>query len=180
MKLVSSVRYRLNFEKKGLTGSASLMGVGFFLQALYFFGFGYALTADTSVLVQYLIIPMFLEAAWCMMLRGFYFDGPGLYGILGTLFCLLLTVQTVLSGNILGAVLAILTVLPAAASLLAITGGYLKTRLPGMAIFLLVIGVHLLLCRTQPLLLEIASLCPMLSIFLFFMGLEVMPEDDEI
>lgn len=136
------VQYRLNFDRKWLTASGMLMGLAFFVQALYFLGMADLQTVGAGTLMLYMIVPMALEAAWCILMRGARLDHGMVYGIIGALICVLLLVQSCFYGSTVRMVLGIVAYIFAGVTLLAITFGYFPYRLLGMVAFGMILLVR--------------------------------------
>lgn len=174
------VTYRMDYAKKALTASGVMMGLAIFLQAIYFFAIEDVRTLDTLTLVLYLIIPMSLEAIWCILVRGIR-PKPGLvFGIAGTLVCLLLAVQSFFSGSTMQMVLAVIGYVFGIAALLLTTIGFVPYKLPGLAIFIAIVCVRFftfdMVRYVAPqdwmgLMQEIPYLCMILAVILSFRGM---------
>ncbi len=177
MELKRIVRYRLDFDRKWLTASGALMGIALFLQVLHYFAVVSISQVTTPTLVRNLILPLILEAAWFLLLRGFRLNAPGVYGILGSLFAALMIIQTFANGSVFSGLIALVSLVLCAVALLAITGGYLRFRFVGVVVLLGSIVLRLLFGGLEQKLLEAALLCDMAAILLFFGGLEVSEKD---
>ncbi len=180
MKLRPIVRYRMNFDKKWLTASGVLMGVGFFLQVVYYFAVASILQVSAAEIVIQLVLPLLMEAGWFLLLRGFKLNAPGLYGIFGSVFAILLILQTFYGGSVFGGLIALVCLLFASVALLAVTGGFLRSKFAAVILFLAVIALRILFGGLSVKLLEAAALCDIGAILLFFGGLEITKKDIEI
>ncbi len=177
MKLKRLVRYSLNFDRKWLTASGVLMGLGFFLQALYHFTMVSIPDVSNGRIALFLILPMLMEAAWFLLLRGFKLNAPGLYGILGSLFAILLIVQTFVGGSTFSGLVALACLFVDSLALLAITGGFLRFRFAGVVVFLATIVLRLMFGGLEIQVLEAAALCNIAAMLAFFGGLEIPQKD---
>lgn len=172
-------RYKVNFDSPAILWSAAMMGVSIFAQAMYFLVFSNIREAETGTLVVFLILPMALEAAWILLLKS-KLNAAGIYGIVGSLACILLTVQLFCAAGTLQIVLGTVAYLLGIALLLMITGGFFPYKYFGMALFAL-IGFVRFFCfdmsrYIQPrdwfgFVLELASLSMIVSLMLFFGGI---------
>lgn len=176
-------KYKLNFESKWLTASGVMMGLAFFIQAVYYFGVITLQGVDVLTLVLYLIAPMVLETAWCVLLRGVKLNAAGVFGIVGTLVCILLLVQSFFCGNTFQTVISVICYLVAALVLLVITGGFIPYKLPGFAVFAGVLAVRFvvfdMVVYVAPkdwmgLLLELPALCMIASLIFLFGGMKAV------
>ncbi len=172
MKLQQIIRYRMDFESKAMTASSAFMGLAFFLQSVYFFGFADLQKVSFLQLILQLSLPMLLEAAWFLLLRGFQLPAPGLYGILGASFCVLIMVQTVVYGGIVAAIVAVPTCLIASLGVLAVTGGYLASRFAAVSALLLTVVLRLVLGGLPEDMLEWSILCGLFGMMTLFATLQ--------
>ena len=129
------VRYQLNFESKWLTLSGVMMGIAFFLQALDYFALRQIGSLSLWDLVIWLILPMFLEALWCVPLRSELWKRAEVHGILSALICLVLLVQTIMSGGVFPIVMGCVFYVIGAAAAVLITFGFIAHRALGMLVF---------------------------------------------
>ena len=136
MALKKTHSYRMDFEGRPHFAAAALMGGAFFLRAVYYFGFTRPETVGAWNLILFLILPMLIEATFMVLLRGIRLNAPGVYGILGAAYCLLLILQSFQSGSIFRIVLSVIGYLICAATLLSATGGLLSRGMAVVALFL--------------------------------------------
>ena len=108
MAKIKMHKYHMDPEGKYHVGTAALMGASFFLRAAYYFGFTRPESAGGWTLLVFLILPMLLEAAFMVMLRGVKLDLPGIYGIMGAAYCMLLILQSFQLGSVVRIILAII------------------------------------------------------------------------
>ncbi len=172
MKLQQLVRYRLDFDSKALTASGALMGAAFFLQSVYFFGMADLQQVGVGRLIFQLSLPVLLEVAWFLLLRGFQFPIPMLYGMLGSGYCLIVMVQTVVYGGLVGAIVAVPTCIVSALGLLAVTGGYVASRFVAVAALILTVVLRLIFGGIPEGLLEIAALCGFVGVIALFAAMK--------
>ncbi len=176
------VRYKLIFGSKWLSLSGVMMGVAFFLQALEYFAFDQLSNSDIWNLLLFLVLPMTMEALWCIPLRSETWSRAEAHGIFAAIFSLILLIQVILSCGVFSIVFnSIFLVLGAAAAVL-VTWGFIPHRALGMLVSTAVV-VQRLLIVTLPryveapdyhtLLQEIPAVCMLLGIVFFFGGLQV-------
>ena len=135
MQLNRSVDYRVDFTKPWAQYSAVLMGIFMFFRIIWYF-----VTAAPSSVVKgdmwlHMILPVFLGAVYIGLLRGAQLKHPIAYGIVGSLFCILMIV---LNLQYTTSFLVILTVIfygIGALVLLATVFGFLTNRLYLLGIF---------------------------------------------
>lgn len=135
-------RYKIEFESASIRWSSALMGLAFFCQAIFFFAFTDYRQAGGGMLAFCLVIPMILEVAWVVLLHSVKLNAAGIYGILGTVFCLLLAIQVSMLFGAGQAVIAWLMYLLAAAGMVMITGGFFPYKYIGAALFALLFVIR--------------------------------------
>jgi hypothetical protein len=129
------VRYQLNFESKWLTLSGVMMGIAFFLQALDYFALRQLSALSLWDLIIWLILPMFLEALWCVPLRSELWKRAEAHGIFSALICLVLLTQTIMTGGVFPIVMGSVFYVIGAAAAVLITFGFIAHRALGMLVF---------------------------------------------
>lgn len=179
MVLKKTHKYRMDFEGRPHFATAALMGGAFFLRAVYYFGFTRPEEAGAWNLLIFLILPMLLEAAFMVLLRGVKLNAPGVYGIMGAVYCLLLLLQSFQSGSIFRVLLAVLAYLICAVAFLAVMAGMLSKGVAVTALFA-TLGVRFLCFdlvgyifsfRIIGFIREAAALCGILSLACLSLGL---------
>ena len=171
-------KYHMDPDGKYHVGAAALMGASFFLRVAYYFGFTRPENAGVWTLLVFLIFPMVLEAAFMSMLRGIKLDLPGVYGIMGAAYCLLMILQSFQLGSVLRVILAIVGFVICGGALVGVGWGVLSKSL-GVTTLLLTFSVRLLAfdlglllrLRLIALIREAAGLCAILALALFCAGL---------
>ena len=166
-------KYHMDPEGKYHVGAAALMGAAFFLRCAYYFGFTRPNEAGAWSLLVFLILPSLLEAAFMVMLRGIRLDLPGVYGIMGAVYCLLLILQSFQLGSVLRIVLAIVGFVICGGALVGVGWGILSKSL-GVTALMLTFLVrlfafdlnYLLRLRLVALMREAAGLCGILALAL--------------
>ena len=178
------VRYKLNFESKWLRFSGVMMGVAFFLQALDFFALRQLQSVQTLELLLYLIMPMVLEACWCVGLRVEKWSRAEVHGIFAALICLVLLGQAILSGGVFPIVLGVVFFLLSGAVAVLITWGFIPHRALGLLVFAATAAVQVLLFALpayvgsgyMSLVQQLPPACMILGMMLLFGGIR-MGED---
>ena len=135
-------RYKINFESKWLVASTALMGLAIFCQALLFFVFRMPQSVSGGTLTLYMILPMVLELGWIILLHSVKLNAPGIYGLIGCAFAVLLTVQICGTAGAGYIVLAILGYLVACGGFVMITGGFFPYKYFAMAYLALLLLVR--------------------------------------
>lgn len=143
MAKIKMHKYHMDPEGKYHVGTAALMGASFFLRAAYYFGFTRPESAGGWTLLVFLILPMLLEAAFMVMLRGIKLDLPGIYGIMGAAYCMLLILQSFQLGSVVRIILAIIGFVVCGGALVGVGWGFLSKSL-GVTALLMTFGVRLL------------------------------------
>lgn len=138
-------KYRMNFDGKAVYFSGICLGVSVFLLAVY-----YLFALDFSMVPLGLKIfdfwlPAIASLGYIVLYRMVRLNAPGVYAIIGALFCLLLIIGLFSTGNVLRIILGVLAYLICGAALILGTGGYLPGRLPVTCCFAVVLIARLLL-----------------------------------
>lgn len=141
------VRYKMAFDGKCTYMSSLLMGVAFFLQAIYYFVFADLPACGTREILLNLIIPLVLEAVWFLLLRGIRINAPGLHAIVAVLICILLAVQNLFCGEMIRMVFSIAWYLLAAVVVVFVSGGFLPYRVLIVTVFFLPLCVRIFYLR---------------------------------
>lgn len=175
------VRYKLNFQSRFLTLSGVMMGFAFFLQALEYFALRSIHTVDIWSLLLFLILPMVLEAMWCISFRTESWSGAEAHGVFAAVICLVLLGQTILTGGLFNILMGAVFCLVCGATAVLITWGWIPHRALGMLVFAATAAVRVLVFAlphylTDPsymvLIRELPMLCMILAMLLFFGGLQ--------
>lgn len=180
MVLKKTHDYRMDFEGRPHFAAAALMGGAFFLRTVYYFGFTRPETVGAWNLIMFLILPILIEAAFMVLLRGVRLNAPGVYGILGAVYCLLLILQSFQSGSVLRIVLSVIGYLICAAALLSATGGLLSRGMTVVVLFLTVtvrflvfdLTGYIFSLRVVAFIQEAGTLCGLMSLCCLSSGLK--------
>lgn len=171
--------YHMEPEGKGIRACACFMGLAFFLRVVYYFGFTRTESVGFGVLLLMLVVPMVLEAAFMILLRGVKLDAPGLYGILVAAYCVLLIMQGLQYGNLLRMIFAIVAYLVCGGIFLAVTAGLLSREIAvtlffvtACVRFLFVLGPYILSMRLIAFLPEAAGLSAVVALGCLACGLK--------
>lgn len=173
-------RYQIESESSWITLSALLMGVAFFIQAMFYLAFGNYKDLSGFHNAMFLIIPMGLEFVWFVLLKGIRLNHCGVYAILSVLVCVLLAVQNFMAGSVAQMILGAISYLLVSGLVLMVIGGYFPYKLFAVAAFgaiavfrFVVFDVSRFITpgEWQGLITEIPALCMILSVMLFFCGI---------
>lgn len=172
--------YRMDFEGRRHFATAALMGCAFFLRAVYYFGFTRPETVGAWNLIIFLILPMLLEAAFMVLMRGVRYNAPGVYGIMGAAYCLLLLLQGFQSGTVVRIILSIIAYLACGVAVIAVTGGLLSRGVAVTALFLTLavrflffdLSGYVFSFRVIAFIQEAAALCGILGLGMLCLGLK--------
>lgn len=179
MKRKTTYNYSMDFGGRSHFAAAAFMGGAFFLRAVYYFGFTRPETVGVWNLIIFLILPLLLEAAFMVMIRGLRLNMPGIYGIMGAVYCLLFLLQSFHSGSILRIVLAVIAYLACAAVVWG-TGAGLLSKSLALAVLSVTLGVRFLVfdlsgyifsLRIVAFILEAAALCGLIGLVCLCVGL---------
>lgn len=176
-------RYHLGPEGKGAVGAAALMGIAFFLRCMFYFGFTRTETVGVGELLVWLILPMLLEAAFMVLLRGIKLDAARIYGILGVVYSILLVLQCIGYGSLLRMILGIIAYVICGGSLLAASFGWLNKDIAFTFYFVtavvrVVFDLKPYIFEFHPVLFmkEAAGLCGVFALCLLAFGLKLPKE----
>ena len=136
-------RYRMDFQSHWLRWSAVCVGLAMFLRVICYLGFQYI--EETQGLFWKLWLPVALGLGYTVLLRGFRFNAPGIYAIIGVLMCVSLLAGAFTSGNIMRILLALPGYILCGGVLILCAGGYLPGRLPAAVCFGVLLGCRVLL-----------------------------------
>ena len=179
------VRYKLNFESKWLTLSGVLMGFAFFLQALEYFALRHFQEVPLWPLLFWLVIPMAMEALWCVPLRSECWKRAEAHGVFAALICMVLLGQAILSGGVFGMILGGGFYVLAAAAGILITFGFIPHKALGFLVFAATFAMWVMVFALpgslaapnyRTLISLIPSGCLILSMTLFFWGIRISEE----
>ena len=171
-------KYRMDPDGKYHLATTALMGLSFFLRAAYYFGFTRPEEAGGFELAMLLVLPMIFEIGFMVMVRGLKLNLPGVYGIMGAVFCAVLMIQSFCVGGVLRIVLSIIGYLICGAALVGVGCGLLSKSL-GVTVLGVTFAVRLLAfdlkylfsLRLVVFMREAAGLCVILALAFLCAGL---------
>ncbi len=175
MKLKQYIRYQIDFRSKWMPCAAILMGLSFFLRVVYYFCFVNIVDCSAGILILHVILPLLLCAVYLVFIRIIRLNSPGIFAILGTVFCLMFIIWSFSSGNIFRILLSVVFYLLCSVVLLGTAGGYLPEKLP---IGLIFIGLSVFrywlyapaVSKIGPWLLDLSAVLILLSYFCLTRG----------
>ena len=135
MNLKQYTRFQMNFSGQWITACAALMGISFFLRIVYYFGLTNLSDIGIGEIVLEMVMGILICGLFLFLLSAVRLNAPGLYGILGAGYCLVLIVGLFLNGGWVHILLGTVWYLLAAPVLLATVGGYLPGKLLSAAMF---------------------------------------------
>ncbi len=138
-------QYRMYFNAKSLDFSALCMGLSMFLSVMYHLAFRGLDAFSTGTLIIQLWLPLFFGMLYLVLLRGIRWNAPGLYAIIGAVFCVIYILDAFTSGSVGKILLGVPSWLICAAALVIVVGGYFPSRLPASLLFGLAIGLRVVL-----------------------------------
>lgn len=158
-----------------------LMGLAFYLQIVYHFGFTRLEQMGVGNMILMLILPGLLELAFVVMMRGIRYNNPMVYGAMGMAYCLILMIQSFSGGSVLRIVLAIIIYL-ACMGLIAVAvlkilnkwfavGALLAAAAGRFFIFDLV--PYVLKFKLIKMIPEAAAICALIALAIMFNHLEI-------
>lgn len=128
MQLKQYLRYKMDFNSKWVRNSAFFIGLSFFARILYLFVLNDITQLSVGGWIVQLSLPLLLCLAYIVLIRVVKWNAPGVFAILGTLFCLLVIIWNCYSGNALRIILSILFYSVASVALLATAAGFLPGK----------------------------------------------------
>lgn len=178
------VRYKVNADSKWLTFSGVMMGIAFFIQAVDFFALRQLHAVSLLQLLLFLILPMVLEAAWCVPLRLGKQGRAEVHGVIAALMCLLILVQTAVSASVFPMILGIAFCILGAAAAVLITFGFIAHSALGLLVFASVCAIRVLVFALpqflsfgyMTLVQELPPVCMILGMMLLFGGIRTAEE----
>ena len=180
MRRKLTYKYQMDFKGKPHQAAAAFMGGAFFLRIAYYFGFTRPEEAGFLNLLMYLILPLLIEGAFMVMIRGLRVNLSEAYTIMGAAYCIILLLQSFQTGNLLRVILAVIAYLACAAALVGTGWGVLNKSLT-TGILLVTLAVRLLVfdlsgyvfaLRVIPFIREAAALCGIASLACLSGGLK--------
>ena len=100
---------------------------------------------QTLPIIFKLALPVTVSLLYIFLLNGVQWNAPGIYGILGAVFCLMFIGWNIVGGNTLRIVLSVIGYLISALILLATTGGFVPGRFLAFLCFLVLFCLRIFL-----------------------------------
>lgn len=144
MKLKRYERYQIDFSGKMVIATCAFLGMSLFLRILHYFFLGAFSVCSTAELIFLIILPAFAVIVYIVLMRCIRWNAPGVYGIIGCVFCLLLMGWNFASGNTFRIVLSVIWYLLSALMLLAVSGGFFPARILASSCFLFALLARIL------------------------------------
>lgn len=175
------LRVAMDFDKPQPNVAATCMGIAFFLRIVYYLGFTRTEAMGFGKLLMLFLLPLALEIAFMVMLRGLKRNAPTLYGIMGVAYCLLLIVGSFWYGNVPRTVLAVIAYALCGAGLYTAMNGLLEKRIAATACFVTLairllafsLGEYILAFRLIAFLPEAAALCAIAALGFLPLGTKI-------
>lgn len=178
--------YHMDMDGKAVSTGCVLLGIALFLRAVYYFGFSRTESVGFGTLLLGLILPLLLELALIVLLRGVKLDAAGLYGIIGAAYCVLLMVQCFQYGNVFRTVLGIIAYVLCGGLCFCAVAGLLSKEISVAAFFLTavirflfvlkpyILGLHLIAFLP-----EAAGLCAVCALGYLVLGLKPVKKSNK-
>ena len=122
-------------EGKWANASVLCMAGALFALAVYYFGLVGLSGIGFFEAVFCLFLPLLLMAGYIVLIRFYRWNAPGLFAIMGLLFCLFLFFGTFGTGNVLRIFLGVIWYPLSALILVACAGGRIPKKLPSVLVF---------------------------------------------
>ena len=137
MKLKQNKWIQLDFEGKWARNALLLMAASTFLLLVYYFGLVNMADLGFLGVVFLVVLPLLLSIASLVFLYILKWNAPGLVGLAGAVFCVLLAVGSLFSGDFLRIILAFVGYSLAAGVLLLQVSGGLRNASLCIAVFVI-------------------------------------------
>lgn len=137
--------FPVNFNSKHAQACGTCMGLFLFLRILYYFGFFKFSLCSAGELTIQLIIPLIAAIGFLVLYCIMRLNAPGIYGIICSIFCALLAIGSVFTGDIPRVILAFLWYALSAVAILAATGGFIPDKIYATSCFGIAFVVRILL-----------------------------------
>jgi hypothetical protein len=176
------VTFKFNPDGRWAALSGVLLGIAVFAQAFDNLLVKGLQGISFFQLLVCMILPMLLEAVWCVCLRVLKLNKAEVYGVLGAVFALTLLLQAFFYHSVLLTVIFILLYLAGGAAMVLITWGFLAHRALGALVFFVIAALRVLFILLHRLvggqdwlglLYDLPSVCILLEMMLFFLELKM-------
>ena len=135
MNLKQYHRCRMDFNTKAAGFTGLFTGAYLFLLCVYFFYLRDLASITVGETVFGIILPMLFCIVFIVLFRFVKLNAPGLFAILGAVFCLLLMINAFSSANLLRGILGGVWYILCGFVLIIAAGGYLPGTLPASTMF---------------------------------------------
>ncbi|MBQ7817198.1 MAG: hypothetical protein IJ388_00175 [Oscillospiraceae bacterium] len=138
-------RYVMNPDGKWTKASVLCMAGALFALAVYYFGLRGLISVGFLEAVFCLFLPLILMVGYIVLIHFMKWNAPGLFAIMGLLFCIFLFFGTFGSGNVLRIILGVVWYPLSALILVGSAGGYLTKKQPAVFVFPIAIFFRLII-----------------------------------
>lgn len=121
-------RYRVYPGEETMINLSCVLGVALFVRIVYFFGFTRLEEAGFFAIAFGLVLPLLLETAFIVLLRGVRYNRPDVYVYLSTAMCLMLFLLCFRYVGILRAILGFVSYLGCIAAVFCMLSGMLSEK----------------------------------------------------
>lgn len=125
----------MDLENKWTNASVLCMAGALFTLAVYYFALLGLSSTGVLEAVFCLFLPLLLMAGYIALIRFLKWNAPGLFAIMGLMFCIFLFFGTFGSGNFLRIILGVIWYPLSALILVFCAGGYLPKKQPAVFVF---------------------------------------------
>ncbi len=130
MQLKQYNRYAMSPESPWTKASVLCMAGALFALLVYYFGMRGLVSVGFLEAVFCLFLPMILMIAYIVLIHFMKWNAPGLFAIIGLMFCIFLFFGNFGSGNFLRIILSVIWYPVSALILVGCAGGYLPNKQP--------------------------------------------------
>ena len=184
-----NIFYTLRKQSPWVTISGAMMGIAFFIQAVYYLLIRSVVDVPLSELLIYMIIPMFVEFFWCLMLHVFPQRTTTNLGITACLVFLVLMGYSLLYGDLARTVLAVVAYMAVVQLVVLILSGRFPYKLFGFVAVLMIFCIRILAYSypvyvvtknwTGLLVNEVPGLCMLAAVCSIFGAIEPHKKEEE-
>ncbi len=146
-------QYRMDMEDRSIAAASMLLGLALFLRMFYYFGLVGIDEIGAWQMISGLILPALVEIGLIVLLKGVRRNAPGLYGLIGAAYCLLLILQTFQYGSVVRTILAIIAYLICGGLIFVCSAGWLMKEI-GVAFLTVTVLVRFFVFELSPYLLS--------------------------
>ena len=128
MELRKLVTYKIPFRSKQILWCGVFFAMSIFLRCWNYFIPCDFTRINAGMWLFKIILPIFLCAAFGILIRIVMLRSPGIYGILAAALCITTLIGDVFGGNVVQVILSLVTMALLAVLLLGTLGGYIPYR----------------------------------------------------